>query len=95
LGLINRVVPRAGLEANVEETARTIAQMPLTTIMTVKAGVKRAWETMGMRVHLQGTADFTSLASNASDVRQFMMEKSGVRPRQVVADQAEAAREGN
>ena len=95
LGLINRVVPRAGLEANVEETARTIAKMPLTTIMTVKAGVKRAWETMGMRVHLQGTADFTSLASNASDVREFMMEKSGVRPRQVVADQAEAAREGN
>jgi enoyl-CoA hydratase/carnithine racemase len=94
LGLINRVVPRAGLEANVEETARTIAKMPLTTIMTVKQGVKRAWETMGMRVHLQGTADFTSLASNASDVRQFMMEKSGVRPRQVVAEQAEAAREG-
>jgi enoyl-CoA hydratase/carnithine racemase len=92
-GLVNRVVPRAGLEANVEETARTIAKMPLTTIMTVKAGVKRAWETMGMRVHLQSTADFTSLASSASDVREFMMEKSGVRPRQVVADQAEAARQ--
>jgi hypothetical protein len=48
---------------------------------------------MGMRVHLQGTADFTSLASSATDVREFMMEKSGVRPRQVVADQAEAARQ--
>ena len=71
-GLVNRVVPRAELEANVEETARTIAQMPLTTIMTVKAGVKRAWETMGMRVHLQSTADFTSIASSATDVREFM-----------------------
>ena len=42
-GLVNTVVPRAELEATVEEMAQTIAQMPLTTIMTVKAGVKRAW----------------------------------------------------
>ena len=82
-GLVNRVVPRADLEATVEETARTIAQMPLTTIMTVKAGVKRAWETMGMRVHLQSTADFTSIASSATDVREFMVKQSGQRPRQV------------
>ncbi len=37
-GLVNRVVPRADLESTVEEMAATIAQMPLTTIMTVKAG---------------------------------------------------------
>jgi len=92
-GLVNRVVPRAELEANVEETARTIAQMPLTTIMTVKAGVKRAWETMGMRVHLQSTADFTSIASSATDVREFMAQKSGQRPRQVAENQSEAARQ--
>ena len=92
-GLVNRVVPRADLEANVEETARTIAQMPLTTIMTVKAGVKRAWETMGMRVHLQSTADFTSIASSATDVREFMAQKSGQRPRQVAENQSEAARQ--
>ncbi|HEV3131279.1 MAG TPA: enoyl-CoA hydratase-related protein, partial [Acidimicrobiales bacterium] len=71
-GLVNRVVPRADLEATVEETAATIAQMPLTTILTIKAGVKRAWETMGMRVHLQSTADFTTIASAATDVREFM-----------------------
>jgi enoyl-CoA hydratase/carnithine racemase len=94
-GLVNRVVPRAELEANVEETARTIAQMPLTTIMTVKAGVKRAWETMGMRVHLQSTADFTSIASSATDVREFMAQKSGQRPRQVAENQSEAARKAD
>lgn len=94
-GLVNRVVPRADLEANVEETARTIAQMPLTTIMTVKAGVKRAWETMGMRVHLQSTADFTSIASSATDVREFMAQKSGQRPRQVAENQSEAARQAD
>ena len=37
---------------------QTIAQMPLTTIMTIKQAVKRAWEGMGMRVNMQNTADF-------------------------------------
>jgi enoyl-CoA hydratase len=92
-GLVNRVVPRAELDAAVEETAATIAQMPLTTIMTVKAGVKRAWETMGMRVHLQGTTDFTSIASSASDVQQFMAKRAGLRPRQVAEKQAQAVQE--
>ncbi len=92
-GLVNRVVPRAELEATVEEMAQTIAQMPLTTILTVKAGVKRAWEGMGMRVHLQSTADFTSIASMATDVQQFMRQRAGRRPRQVAANQAEAARD--
>jgi enoyl-CoA hydratase/carnithine racemase len=91
-GLVNKVVKRQDLEAEVEETARTIAQMPLTTIMTVKAGVKRAWETMGMRVHLQNTADFTSIASAASDVREFMASRRGMRPRQMAAKQSEEAR---
>jgi enoyl-CoA hydratase len=92
-GLVNKVVARDDLEREVEETARTIAQMPLTTILTVKAGVKRAWEMMGMRVHLQNTADFTSIASAASDVREFMASRSGLRPRQMAAKQSEEARD--
>jgi enoyl-CoA hydratase len=94
-GLVNRVVPRADLEATVEETAATIAQMPLTTILTIKAGVKRAWETMGMRVHLQSTADFTTIASAATDVREFMATRKGLLPRQVAERQAQATREGD
>ncbi|HEV3281623.1 MAG TPA: enoyl-CoA hydratase-related protein [Acidimicrobiales bacterium] len=86
-GLVNRVVPRADLEAAVEEVASTIARMPLTTILTVKAGVKRAWETMGMRVHLQSTADFTTIASMATDVREFMAQRGGRLPRQVARDE--------
>jgi enoyl-CoA hydratase len=92
-GLVNRVVPKADLDSAVEETAATIAQMPLTTIMTVKAGVKRAWETMGMRVHLQSTTDFTSIASSASDVQQFMAKRAGLRPRQVAEKQAQAVQD--
>jgi enoyl-CoA hydratase len=92
-GMVNRVVPRADLDEAVEETAATIARMPLTTILTVKAGVKRAWEHMGMRVHLQGTADFTSLASAASDVQAFMRQRGDRMPREVAADQTGASEE--
>ena len=75
-----------------EEMAATIAQMPLTTIMTVKQSVKRAWEGMGMRVNLQNTADFCSIASGATDVREFMAKRAGRRPRQVAEDGAKAVR---
>ncbi len=54
--------------------------------------MKRAWEMMGMRVHLQNTADFTSIAAAASDVREFMASRQGLRPRQMAAKQSEEAR---
>jgi enoyl-CoA hydratase len=40
LGLINRVVPRDRLDDEVEAMARQIAQMPLTTIMAIKANIQ-------------------------------------------------------
>jgi len=91
-GFVNEVVPREGLEARVEEIAATIAGMPLSTIMAVKAGVRRAWETMGMRVHMQTTTDFITICSGASDVQEYMAQRAGMRPRQFAAQQAEQAR---
>jgi enoyl-CoA hydratase len=91
-GFINEVVKRADLESRVEEIAATIAQMPLTTIMTIKQSVKRAWEGMGMRVNMQNTADFCSLASGATDVREFMSKRGGRLPRQVAKDGAAAVK---
>lgn len=91
-GFINEVVARANLESAVEEMAATIAQMPLTTIMTIKQSVKRAWEGMGMRVNMQNTADFCSIASSASDVHAFMAKRAGRLPRQVAEDGAQAVR---
>ena len=88
-GLVNEVVARDALEDRVEEVATTIARMPASTIMAVKAGVKRAWETMGMRVHLQNTADFITICSGASDVREYMAQRAGRRPRQFAARSAE------
>jgi enoyl-CoA hydratase len=84
-GLINEVVPAAQLEDHVEEVAATIARMPLSTIMAIKTGVKRAWEMMGMRVHLQTSTDYITICSGASDVRDYMAQRGDRRPRQFAA----------
>lgn len=81
-GLVNTVVPRDDLDATVEAQARAIARMPLTTIMAIKAGVRRAWETMGMRVHMQHSNDVLSVCTTATDVHEYMAEGAGLRPRQ-------------
>jgi enoyl-CoA hydratase len=90
-GVINQVVPRADLETTVEEAAAIIARMPLTTILAIKQGIKRAWEHMGMRTHMQNSADFTSICSASSDVQAFMASRAGLRPRQMAAKQVEEA----
>lgn len=84
-GVVNEVVPADQLEARVEEVASTIARMPLSTIMAVKTGVKRAWEMMGMRVHMQSSTDYITICSGASDVREYMAQRAGQRPRQFAA----------
>ena len=68
-GLLNKVVARDELESTVEEMAHKIAQIPLTTLMAVKNNVKRAWELMGMRVHLQVSHILTNMVGAASDVQ--------------------------
>ena len=87
-GMVNRVVPRAELNDTVEAMARTVAQMPLTTILAIKQGLNRAWEMMGMRVHLQQSTDLVAFCSSASDVQAFMRQMAGRRPRQRAADEA-------
>ena len=53
MGLINRVVPRERLDDEVNELAFHVAQAPLTTLMAAKANIRRAWDLMGLRTHLQ------------------------------------------
>jgi enoyl-CoA hydratase/carnithine racemase len=81
-GFVNEVVPRDRLDERVEEVAAMIARMPLSTIMAVKTGVKRAWEMMGMRVHLQTSTDYITICSGARDVQQYMAQRNGARPRE-------------
>ncbi len=93
-GLLNKVVPRDDLEETVEEMARKISQIPLTTLMAVKNNVKRAWELMGMRVHLQVSHILTNMVGAASDVqaRRAELIQSGLKPRDFV-DEPLARRE--
>src|SRR6185437_97209 len=95
-GLLNKVVPRENLEETVEEMARKIGQIPLTTLMAVKNNVKRAWELMGMRVHLQVSHILTNMVGAASDVqaRRSELMQSGMKPREFV-DVAEHHRVGD
>ena len=65
--------------------------------MGIKAGVKRAWEGMGMRMHLQSQLQVMQLVGRAGDVaawRQDNIEKGyGLAPRNVAQKRAEAAAE--
>jgi enoyl-CoA hydratase len=84
LGMVNRVVPRDELDAAVDEMAAHIARAPLSTLMATKQLVSRAWELMGMRMHLQMSTDVMAVTAHTSDaraVRQAMLER-GLRPRQ-------------
>jgi enoyl-CoA hydratase len=95
LGLVNRVVPRADLDQTAETIARQIAQAPLSVLMGIKAGVKRAWETMGMRVHLQSQFHIMWQVAAAGDVaawREENIERGyGPHPRRIAAQRAAAA----
>ncbi|MFI5041449.1 MAG: enoyl-CoA hydratase-related protein [Acidimicrobiales bacterium] len=89
MGLVNRVVPRDQLESTVEELAARVARAPLSTLMGTKSLLVRAWEGMGMRAHLQLSADVMSIIEKTSDaaaVRRRLVG-SGKKPR-------EAAEEG-
>jgi enoyl-CoA hydratase len=67
--------------------ARKIAQIPLTTLMAGKNNVKRAWELMGMRVHLQVSHILTNMVGAATDVqaRRAELKQSGMNPRDYTA----------
>jgi enoyl-CoA hydratase len=58
----------------------------LTTLMAVKNNVKRAYELMGMRVHLQVSHILTNMVGAATDVqaRRAELMQSGLTPRDFV-----------
>jgi enoyl-CoA hydratase/carnithine racemase len=88
MGLVNRVVPADGLEAAVESLAAQIARAPLSTLMATKSMIVRAWEAMGMRQHLQLSADLMSVLEHTADadaLRRRLLE-SGKLPRDAAAD---------
>jgi enoyl-CoA hydratase len=95
LGMVNRVVPTDRLEQEAELVAQQIAQAPLSVLMGIKAGVKQAWEGMGMRVHLQSHLAMMQLVGGAGDVAAWRAENAelglGAAPRTVALARAEIA----
>lgn len=96
-GLINRVVPRADLDITAETIAAQIAEAPLSALMAIKGGIKRAWETMGMRVHIQSQFHLMWPVVGAGDHAAWQQENSdrgyGFLPAKTAAARAAAAAE--
>jgi enoyl-CoA hydratase len=94
IGLINRVVPIDRLDDEVAELAFHVAQAPLTTLMAAKANIRRAWDMMGLRTHLQASNDLLTLATSATDVQEYIKDvyQAGLRPRDAARRNAERAK---
>ncbi len=94
MGLINRVVPRERLDDEVNELAFHVAQAPLTTLMAAKANIRRAWDLMGLRTHLQQSNDLLTVATQATDVKEYIRDvfQAGLRPRDAAQRNAERAK---
>ena len=94
MGLVNRVVPIERLDDEVDELAFHVVQAPLSTLMAAKANIRRAWDMMGIRTHLQASNDLLTSASAAGDVQQYIkaIYAQGLRPRDAAKQNAEKAK---
>jgi enoyl-CoA hydratase len=94
MGLVNRVVPIERLDDEVAELAFLVAQAPLTTLMAAKANIRRAWDMMGLRTHLQASNDLLTVATAATDVQEYIraVYEQGLRPRDAARINAEKAK---
>ncbi len=80
VGLINRAVPFADLEATVREEARRLAQIPLSQLAAMKLVVNQAYENMGLASTQTLGPILDGLMRNTPDARRFIgiAENEGV-----------------
>ena len=62
--------------------------------MAAKANIRRAWDMMGIRTHLQGSNDLLTIACTARDVQEYIRTRhtAGLRPREAALANAETAK---
>jgi enoyl-CoA hydratase len=72
-GLVNRVVPGAGLEAAVDDLVRKIAPTPLPVLRLTKLALTRAYEAMGLRSAVAANLDLSAIlnAADTPEQREF------------------------
>ncbi|EUA30703.1 enoyl-CoA hydratase domain protein [Mycobacterium xenopi 4042] len=70
-----------------ETMAAQISRAPLSTLMATKTMLVRAWEQMGMRQHLQLSADLMSVMEHTSDAQALRadLQKNRRLPREQAA----------
>ena len=80
IGLINRAVPFADLEATVREEAARLAQIPLSQLAAMKLVVNQAYENMGLASTQTLGPILDGLMRNTPDARRFIgiAENEGV-----------------
>ncbi len=80
IGLINRAVPFADLEATVREQAGQLAQIPLSQLAAMKLIVNQAYENMGLAATQTLGPILDGLMRNTPDARRFieLAESGGV-----------------
>jgi enoyl-CoA hydratase len=73
IGLVNRVVPGAELEAMVAELVRKIAPTPLPVLRLTKLALTRAYEAMGLREAVAANLDLSAVlnAADTPEQREF------------------------
>jgi enoyl-CoA hydratase len=73
IGLVNRVVPGAELEATVAELVRKIAPTPLPVLRLTKLALTRAYEAMGLREAVAANLDLSAVlnAADTPEQREF------------------------
>ncbi|MFD1210706.1 enoyl-CoA hydratase/isomerase family protein [Arthrobacter sp. GCM10027362] len=74
-GLINRIVPRDGLDAAAEELAMRIAPTPLAVLRLTKLALNRAYEAMGLRTAVNANIDISAILNGANTPEQQEFDK--------------------
>ncbi|MEN0137368.1 MAG: enoyl-CoA hydratase/isomerase family protein [Rhodococcus sp. (in: high G+C Gram-positive bacteria)] len=65
LGMINRVVPKADLEATVDVLTRKIALTPLSILRYTKRAITRAYDAMGLTSAVESNLDIAAVLNSA------------------------------
>ena len=81
LGMINRAVPYERLDEETEALARRVAMAPAELLHSIKQGVNRWYEIMGLDTMVRSTAEWDGLGSQNPKIAEWarIVESEGVR----------------
>jgi enoyl-CoA hydratase len=77
VGLINRAVPFAGLQAEVRRTAEQLAEIPASQLAAMKLVVNQAYENMGLATTQMIGPILDGLMRNTPEARRFIERAAG------------------